>query len=166
MVDLSVEAQEEIVLDCFSGRTSRYCGRCPAYYTTGGICCFGDIRKFDDDDNECTNCTFYEECRQEIIDRESSGGRRRDRPEVRRRLEIVPSKTMSPSSQYHAASSDKSVKPRDNLIQIGPNKSVPTKIGTSPDETLFQRFIKDFVWGAMQGAFEMGVHFFRNHRLP
>jgi hypothetical protein len=54
------------------------------------------------------------------------------------------------------------------LVQLGglrkQNAQTPEVL---PDDEvdLFKLFCKEFVWGGMQGAFEMGADFFRNHRF-
>lgn len=67
----SLWEQKQITKECFGGEQERDCENCPANLAQGGICCFGDPDKHDPSDDDCQECTMFEECRQEVIDVES-----------------------------------------------------------------------------------------------
>lgn len=57
---LSLEQQRNIIYDCINGNGIRDCGRCDAYHTRGGVCCFA--RKYEPGDGDCTRCRHKTEC--------------------------------------------------------------------------------------------------------
>lgn len=192
---VSERERRQVMEECFSGHMSRDCPNCPAHPSNGGTCCYGS-EKFDDNDKECTDCIHHDDCQQEAINREAeaqwyerSYGRRppSSAPMTPRRIVRLPIIQPSAEPRRITGSNPSRVpsrfamqdaqleKPRALLIKPQTYSStkvgaIPTKSAPQPEptkaETLFVRFFKDFIWGGLQGAFEMATDFFRNHRLP
>lgn len=175
MTDVSIREQRQIVHDCFSQNIPRDCPNCPAHHSAGGICCFSDSGKFDDDDPECSDCVFHDECLEEVFDEVGFKQKERDEWFQQRYGRLPPNResrlrVIQPTARRVAEPEERS---SGKLVRVNGQVALRPKVITAeeqeelaPDETLFHRFAKDFVWGAMQGAFEMGVQFFRSHRLP
>jgi hypothetical protein len=192
MTFVSEIERRQVMEECFSGHMSRNCKYCPAHPDNGGSCCFGS-EKFDDADDaeDCPECIHRDDCQGIALDREAEGQHferyyRRYSSNVpappRRtvRLPVVQSEQRRVVSlggsgpvPSRFTTGTQLERPRSRLITTVASYPTPAPSsmlakGEPParQETLFHRFFKDFVWGALQGAFEMGVEFFRGHRLP
>jgi hypothetical protein len=184
---VSERERRQVMEECFSGHMSRDCVNCPAHPDNGGSCCFGNPEKFSDDDKECEDCIHHDECQQEVINKMAEEqwreqGRHSSIAAPRRivRLPVVQSDprritvqtTRVPSRFTHQVA--RLEKPRASLIRpptttVQIRTAIPAKVEPekpTKEETLLHRFLKDFIWGGLQGAFEMATDFFRNHRLP
>lgn len=193
MAFVSESERRQVMEECFSGHMSRNCKYCPAHPENGGTCCFGS-EKFDDaaDAEDCPDCIHHDDCQEIAVEREADKQhfeRYYRRPlttapapprrtvrlpvvqtsEGTRRVLINPNKSGPVPSRF--SSEIRLEKPRPKLITTTASyvaakpSAIPAKV-EQKEETLFHRFLKDFVWGGLQGAFEMAVEFFRGHRLP
>ena len=172
---ISSAKHDEIVRDCFNQKRPRVCGTCPAHPDNGGQCCFGDPSKLDSTDPECSECVFNYECEQEVIDAEAEAQyqyKTQTAPSRFRksRLRVLNNESQVPTRHRVGRKGVRRERPlltnADDQVQRGvPQKVVDAREETE-EETMFQRFIKDVLWGALQGAFEMALSFLRHHRLP
>lgn len=158
----------QLIDECFEGRRVRDCANCPADRFRGGTCCFGDPEEHDPSTQACQECLHFHECQEEVKDA---------RGVYQRPRQTIP---VNKPSRFTA-------RQQERLVQIGgARKSVPPSRGTAPqptrqgppsvytppqplvvpeghEDSLFNRWCKDTVWGAFQGASEASVWFFQNH---
>jgi hypothetical protein len=168
----SQEKQRLLVHDCFNENRERDCFRCPANYARKGICCFGDPDQHDIDTEDCRKCVFVDDCAAEVRSTKREEARTIEREAQRQnRWEDAP-RTTYRTVPINRPSGFRPVE-KSNLVQIGVRRpSVITPATSKKDleipqgETLFQRFVKDTVWGMGQGFFETAAEFFRTRRLP
>lgn len=171
---ISAAEHDDIILQCFNQKRPRICSDCPAHPDHGGQCCFGDPGKFQPHLRECRECSFNYECEQETIDTEAEyqydhqpheqvHSRFSKRGGVTTKSELI---------QLRRRRLDKENGRRplltdaDEHVKKTPTVDTVEEREESEAETMFQRFVKDVVWGALQGAFEMALAFLRHHRLP
>jgi len=57
---LTLEQQRTVIYNCLNGNGIRDCGRCEAYHSRGGVCCFG--QKYEPGDDDCTRCRHKTDC--------------------------------------------------------------------------------------------------------
>ena len=142
--------QEEIVQECFSGQRERECTHCPAHYTKGGVCCFGEKHDWNDDD--CKNCIHQEPC---------SKLTHRPKPVARtvyRRPVHAASPTTTTSSTVQSTAR-----------RVGSILQTPTQVGAEPlkypdDATFTHKLATTVGWGMIEGGLEFALHFFRRRR--
>lgn len=136
-----IHTQNQLVQECFDGTSNRHCESCAANYKVGGICCFG--HRYEDQDDSCRTCQYKAPCRYETV---SFLNRNK-----------VHSPPIQPTYQDH-----RFTKPENRpIIQVSSsqNRSVET------DTKVFARQLgKHAVWGAVEGALEMVLNFFRSRR--
>jgi len=176
-----MEAQKETVHNCFNGLIEKDCENCHAHPSEGGICCYSDPEQYNASDSECRNCVFHDDCESEVVDQLTSDeaytsnynryNYERPRVTTKPRRNVIIKRGTSRASTARTRDSVIRSPTNERLVQIGGRRpkfarGVQEPEVLPPEEDLFQRFLKDFVWGGMQGAFEMGADFFRNHRLP
>ena len=171
---ISAAQHDDIILQCFNHKRPRVCSTCPAHPDHGGQCCFGDPGKFQPMEKECKRCTFNYECEQNCIDAEAeyqysqssnqAPSRFRKRRGVATGGDLVELRRKRLGREEDGygrpllTDADAHVK-KALVVEKEERKE-------SEAETMFQRFMKDVIWGAMQGAFEMALAFLRHHRLP
>lgn len=174
------EEQKQIIHDCFNGNQERDCENCAAHHSrANGKCCFGDEEEYDPDDEDCQRCPFEDDCSLSVAETIA----KREHREIEKQAiyqghqnrRIYPNNKPTYQSNRPRVATVARTQPAERLVQIGGIRRRPTVITPSnqlvqddrmPGETLFQRFLKDSVWGAGQGFFEMAADFFRTHRLP
>lgn len=137
--------QKRKILDCFNGNVDRDCDVCQAHNSRGGKCCFG--LKWEEDDEQCTDCIHYEDCGEamaeaELYPRSRRVSLRRTTP-VSRRVPI-----------------------NRNVPAPAPRARPTVDIIDNVHETMLQRLAKDALWGAAEGALHMMHDFFRTRRWP
>lgn len=155
--------QKQITHDCFNGNREQDCSICPAHHSrVNGICCFGDDDKYDCDDEDCQKCPFEDDCSLKVAEIVAE----KEQKEIEKQAIYQGYQRKRTYSAYKAPSAP--ARP----VQIGGNTQRPRIINhnvvaeLSESETLFQRFLKDSIWGAGLGFFEMAAQFFRTFRLP
>lgn len=168
------EEQRQIIHDCFNGNQERDCDQCPAHSSrVNGKCCFGNPDEYDDESEDCQQCPHEDDCSGTVAEQLAE----EEEAEIERQA------TLQNRFRYRnarpVARPTKQVPKRENLVQIGAlrdraerrrsliTRQAENKIqrrDTDREEPQLERFVKDSVWGAGQGFFEMAAEFFRTHR--
>lgn len=164
----SREEQSQIIHDCFNGNRDRECHTCPARYTRGGICCFGDPEQHDPSTDDCQQCTHLDDCATEVQDKIRARNARIEKEAREQSFGYRPYRATTPPPIRRTVPLRTAPPPREQFVQINRRPTVttpPTVQELQPEETLFQRFLKDTIWGMGQGFFETAAEFFRTHRL-
>ena len=180
-------SREEIIAEaesqCFTGQTNRACNACPAHPRNGGDCCFGDPERFDEDDvdagdgsQHCQSCIHFDDCSIEVAEKDDLRRRYRatgslTRPAsgssmVRQIGRYQPAATAIPRKPVvaHAAV----VKKDDQAtMAVQPRPSHTSAVAAATviheNETRGERFLKDVIWGAVEGALTRGLEFVRRY---
>lgn len=133
-----------IVQECFDGTRYRSCQTCAAYHKNGGICCFG--HRYEDNDDSCRSCQYTFPCRQETMVWSSQSRN----PHVFR-----PSNSSNHVPISKSSSREPLLKEKAHVVS-----SENDDDGKSFAKQLGMRAL----WGAVEGALEMVLNFFRTKR--
>jgi hypothetical protein len=161
-------SQRQIVQECFDGDRERNCTYCPAHHSKTGICCFGC--KFEYDDPQCHSCPHVSHCEPEAAryTGQSPYYGPSAQPSPPRRITINrPSTTtgFAPTPQTRATvpvyGQGHPVR-RDGSI-IVPQVRTARPI-LFPEDSFWRMMSLNAAWGAVEGALEMLLGFFRQRR--
>jgi len=161
-------SQRQIVQECFDGERERNCAYCPAHHSKTGICCFGC--KFEYEDPQCHSCPHVGACEPETVryEEQSPYAGPAVQPIPPRRITINrPSSTTGISSSHTRATVPVygQVQPirRDGSI-IVPHTRTAHPMHFSDDTSFWTMMGVNAAWGAVEGALEMLLGFFRQRR--
>ena len=143
--DLNSQERQEIVDACFQGLMPRDCDTCPLSPTNGGRCCFGE--KYDIRDAGCVNqCIHRDDCRELSLESAPATTWRYQRPR--------------PVSRSYTSSSYR----QPVSVRSAATPAVARVSAGTEQQSGWERFGKDTVWGALEGLWKAGYDFFRTRR--
>jgi hypothetical protein len=151
-------SQRQLVQECFDGERERTCNYCPAHYTKNGICCFG--QKFEYGDPQCVSCPHVPFC-EPAMEQFLATQQQQSRPQ-----RIMVNGGAQPASQparglpvYGQARPAQSGAPV--LMQ---KATIAKPIESYNDMGFWQQMGLTAAWGAVEGALELLLGFFRTRR--
>lgn len=163
-------SQRQLVQECFDGDRERNCTYCPAHHSKTGICCFGC--KFEYDDPQCHSCPHVRACEPEAIRylEQSPYAGTATQPIPPRRITINrPSVTTGISTTTPPARATVPVYGQQQPIRrdgsiIVPQFRTARPMQFSEDTSFWKMMGVNAAWGAVEGALEMLLGFFRQRR--
>lgn len=147
-----------IMRECFEGDRERSCTYCPAHYSKNGRCCFG--HRFEYDDPQCHGCLHCSAC-------EQATARFQDQHAASPRRIVINRPTASPLRPGAAGTSTvygQTAPIRRDGGVIMPQNRAAKPLQPSYEESFWKMMGLNAVWGAVEGALEMLLGFFRQRR--
>ena len=167
-------SQRQIVQECFDGERERNCSYCPAHISKNGICCFG--HKFEYGDPQCHSCVHVATCEpatQQYLDGHTPAYQTPPtyaNQQPQRRIMVNQSPPIAQRPQYanQPAVPQRRSLPvynqpqKDSLLMT---KSIQIQPLPAYEEMSFWRQMGIITtWGAVEGALELLLGFFRQRR--
>jgi hypothetical protein len=141
--------QNQIVQECFDGTRFRNCIVCPAHHKKGGTCCFGN--RWEDNDKTCYSCQYNAACREETF---ATLTHRPAQPNPNFRPIAAPySRPTIPINNSN--------RPPEPILNQNTMHRHPQERN---NQSFAQQLGMHVVWGAIEGALEMMIGFFRARR--
>ena len=153
-------SQNIIMKECFEGERERNCMYCPAHYSKrDGQCCFS--QQFEADDPQCQKCPHTSACEPAFIRLQQQHGYAESAP---RRIIVNPPPVRPPQtrSSLPVYGQSPAVRRGEGLIVAQTRPAHPYQF--TEEDSFWKQMSVNAAWGAVEGALEMLLGFFRQRR--
>lgn len=159
---------KEIIDRCFDGLDPIDCEACPLHLENGGECCIGT---YEPKNTACMACIHEAECIGQTNDRNSAARRAPSRAVSRTSLRIPGASRASATSRQPLARQPapertpvRALKHQNDRLLAPAEDYGYEPIDVAADAPFIKKFGLRAAWGAMEGALELSLDFFRTRR--
>ena len=153
-------SQRQLVQECFDGERRRNCDYCPGHYSKKGICCYG--QKYEDHDAQCHACPHSVECEPATFQYVTMN---EEEEHYEQRPNITLPRRHPARPMTHNRRTPVHDQAKEPIMSRGSSRNLDiAEPNRFHDKSFFEQIGIHALWGAMEGALEMVLGFFRNRR--
>lgn len=149
---------QQVMQECFDGERGRNCAYCPGHHTKNGNCCFG--HRFEYNDPPCVSCIHAPYC-EPATEQFHAQTAAADRP---RRVMINNAQptAVQPSRSLPVYGQTRPAQSGGPILAHKPTVAQP--LPSYEEMGFWQQMGLTAAWGAVEGALELLLGFFRTRR--
>lgn len=148
---MAIISQRKIMDECWDGERERNCDYCPAHHSKNGDCCFG--LRYEYGDPPCMECPHRDDC--SVLTRQTTDEYQTQ--QAPRRVTVSRNQPAQSRSKIYPPSQT-----AEGVLRVRTAEPQPILV---PEEASFLKKVGlHAAWGAVEGALELLLTFFRRRR--